>query len=64
MNYRGLYTKGELPPCRVCGMTAGKRMVSDENPERYFVVCEVCGFRTKPHPNQSAATKDWIGTKE
>ena len=38
-----------------------KRFISDTVPERYFVVCETCGYRTKPHGSQSTATKEWSG---
>lgn len=61
MNYRGVYKESPLQPCRVCDMDAGKRMVTDDVPERFFVVCEICGFKTKPHKNQSAATREWNG---
>lgn len=61
MNKRCRYFRKALPVCPKCGMYSGRRMVSDTNPEKYFVVCETCGFRTKPHPDQSAATNEWIG---
>ena len=50
-----------LPVCPKCGMDSGKRFISDTVPERYFVVCETCGYRTKPHGSQSTATKEWSG---
>ena len=50
-----------LPVCPNCGMDSGKRFISDTVPERYFVVCETCGYRTKPHGSQSTATKEWSG---
>ena len=49
-----------LPVCPNCGMDSGKRFISDTVPERYFVVCETCGYITKPHPTQTAATKEWM----
>ena len=49
-----------LPVCPKCGMDSGRRVVSDGIPERYFVVCETCGYMTKPHPTQTAATKEWM----
>ena len=51
----------ELPVCPKCGMDSGKRFVSDTVPEKYFVVCETCRYRTKPHGSQSTATKEWSG---
>ena len=48
-----------LPVCPKCGMNSGKRFISDTIPERYFVVCETCGYMTKPHPTQTA-TKEWM----
>ena len=50
----------ELPVCPNCGMDSGKRFISDTVPEKYFVVCETCGYMTKPHPTQTAATKEWM----
>ena len=61
MNYRGQYRRAPLKECRVCGMDAGKRMVTEDVPEKFYVVCEICAFKTKPHPNQNAATKEWNG---
>lgn len=61
MNYRGRYNRTPLPPCRVCGMDAGARKVTETVPEKFFVVCGVCGFKTRPHANQSAATREWKG---
>ena len=29
--------------------------------EQYYIVCQVCGFRTKKHPTRAAATRDWSG---
>lgn len=49
-----------LPVCPNCGMDSGKRFISDTVPEKYFVVCETCGYMTKPHPTQAAATKEWM----
>lgn len=61
MNYRGKYDRVELKECRVCGMDTGKRMVTETVPEKFYVVCEICAFKTKPHKSQSAATKEWNG---
>lgn len=59
MNWRGKYKYLDLKPCRACGMDAGARKASETIPEKYYVVCEVCGFKTRPHPTQSAASKEW-----
>ena len=59
MNYRGQYKLTELKHCRVCGMDAGVRMVTEALPERFFVVCKVCGYKTKPHKSQAHATREW-----
>lgn len=61
MNYKGLYHYTQLKNCRICGMDAGERMVSETVPEQFYVVCKVCGFKTHPHKNQTAATKEWNG---
>ena len=64
MNYRGLYKRVELKECPKCGMDAGKRMVTTNVPELFYVVCEVCGHKTKAHKSQSHATREWNGGKD
>ena len=59
MHYHGQYQHRELKHCRVCGMDAGARKVTVKSPERFYVVCEICGFKTRPHKSQSAATREW-----
>jgi hypothetical protein len=59
MNSRGKYHYMSLNTCRVCGMDSGARKVTETEPARFFVVCEACGFKTKPHKVQSEATKEW-----
>ena len=51
-----------LPVCPNCGMDSGDRKVlyGSGAQEKYFVVCETCGYMTKPHTTQSAATKEWM----
>lgn len=63
MTYLGKYKRMVLPECPVCGMDAGKRMMTENEPVSYYVVCEVCGFKTRPHPTQSAATNEWTRKK-
>lgn len=48
-----------LKHCRVCGMDSGVRKVTVKVPEKFYVVCEVCGYKTRPHPSQSGATREW-----
>ena len=52
----------ELPVCPKCGMDSGDRKVlyGSGAQEKYFVVCSMCGYMTKPHTSQSAATKEWM----
>ena len=59
MNYRGKHKYMELAPCRVCRMSAGVRKVTTSVPERFFVVCQCCGYKTQPCSTQSLATKEW-----
>lgn len=59
MNFRGQYKRTELKPCRVCDMDAAERMVTETVPEKFFVVCQICGFKTKPHKSQAHATREW-----
>ena len=61
MNYKGIYKHAPLKPCKKCHMDAGERKVREGVNEQYFVVCTACGYRTKPHKNQSAASKEWNG---
>ena len=61
MNKGSKYFKKPLRVCPKCGMDSGRRLVSDTIPERYFVVCETCGYRTKGYVDQTAATNEWIG---
>ena len=61
MNKLGKYKWAELKTCRICGMDAGERMVTDKVPEEFFVVCRICGYKTKKHTSQSHATREWNG---
>lgn len=63
MTYLGKYKRMKLPECPVCDMDSGKRMMTENEPVNYYVVCEVCGFKTRPHPTQSAATNEWSRKK-
>ena len=63
MNYRGIYRNVPLSLCRKCGMDSGVRKVTDTAIEQYFVECESCGFKTKYHKSQGAASKEWNGGK-
>lgn len=59
MNYGGRPRRTELKHCRVCGMDSGVRKVTVKVPEKFYVVCEVCGYKTGPHTTQSGATREW-----
>ena len=59
MNYRGIYKWVDLQPCSVCGKYAGARKVSVSWPEKFFVVCQSCGHKTRGHDSQIEATKEW-----
>ncbi len=59
MKYRGTHKRAPLTPCPVCGMDSGVRKVTVKVPEKFFVVCESCGFKTGPHTSQGGATKEW-----
>lgn len=59
MNYRGKTKYRELKECPSCGMDAGSRKMTVRVPESFFVVCECCGFKTKPHKTQGAASQEW-----
>lgn len=59
MNFRGQYNFVNLKHCKVCGMDAAARKVHEGVEDKFYVVCEVCGFKTKGHKNQSSASKEW-----
>lgn len=61
MNNRGRYKLKPLNHCPVCGMDSGTRKIVISNPERYFVLCESCGHKTKKHANVAHATREWNG---
>ena len=61
MNYHGKHKLVPLGLCRVCGMDAGIRKITTTVPEEHFVVCEVCGFKTKRHKSMPHATRKWNG---
>lgn len=63
MNRNGRRYPSTLKNCRVCGMDTGERMVTESFPEKFFVVCLCCGFKTRPHKTQNAATFEWNGGK-
>ena len=63
MNKGNRYFRYALPVCPKCGMDGGRRGVLETNPEQYFVVCEVCGFQTKPFSTQQGATYSWKKAK-
>lgn len=49
----------ELPTCPSCEMDSGIRMMSTKEPPDFYIVCQICGFKTRPCASLSAATKDW-----
>lgn len=59
MNGRGRRPRLRLGLCPNCGMDSGERMVREEIPERYIVVCRQCGCHTKSYSDMSAATGAW-----
>lgn len=59
MNGRGRNYFSNLQVCKACGMDAGIRMVTDTVPEEFYVVCQICGYKTRKHSTQSAATNEW-----
>jgi len=59
MNSYGRQRLVPLKHCRVCGMDAGARKIKEGAEDQFFIVCEICGFKTKPHKSWSAASKEW-----
>lgn len=66
MQRNNRHYRNVLPVCPKCGMDSGRRLVSETVPEKYFVICEACGYQTKPCATQSAATNAWsrMGKKD
>ena len=59
MTYNGKHRFHELNNCPKCNRFAGRRKIRNSIPEEFFVVCEVCGYKTKGHTTQHAATREW-----
>lgn len=59
MNYNGRSFRQDLKPCPKCGMSSGRRMVTDDVAELYIVRCESCGYQTPPRKTQSGASRIW-----
>lgn len=49
----------ELLPCPKCGMLGGHRIQSIHEPVKYYVVCDICRYRTKAASTLAAASKRW-----
>lgn len=64
MNSMGKRPRTPLPPCPRCGMDSGRRMVSDTTPEKYYVVCDTCGYHTAGFADMAHATRAWARKKE
>nr|DAM46689.1 MAG TPA: restriction alleviation protein [Caudoviricetes sp.] len=62
MNYRGQKHLQPLPPCQHCGMDSGVRKQTEE-PDRYCVICESCGWHTAMSTEKAKATRDWKNGK-
>lgn len=45
--------------CPKCGMDGGKRMVSENNPLKCYIVCETCGFVLGPYKDFQHVTREW-----
>ena len=59
MNYRGIPPKHKLEPCPKCRRDSGKRMQTETVPEKFYVVCQSCGYRVGPCGSPSAAAVKW-----
>lgn len=59
MNSENRHTTHKLEPCPKCGMDSGKRMQTETVPERFFIVCQSCGYRLGPYKAMCTATQQW-----
>lgn len=59
MNARNTPFRHPLEPCPKCNRDSGKRMQTETVPERFFIVCQSCGYRVGPCGSTSEATKKW-----
>ena len=49
----------KLENCPRCGMDSGERKTFDGPEEKYLVICTTCGYHTRWHPTQPAASNEW-----
>ena len=59
MKYHHQHKYSALKVCRVCGLDAGARKVGAKHPDHHYVVCEICGYKTRPHSTMAGATREW-----
>lgn len=59
MNCDNRHPVHKLEPCPRCNMDSGKRMQTETVPERFFVVCQSCGYTVGPCGSPSAASVKW-----
>jgi hypothetical protein len=60
LTYNGRHHKHRLKLCPACGMDSGERMCAEHEPiESYYIICTVCGFKTKEYASCGAAARAW-----
>lgn len=59
MNAYGRYRPQPLKHCPICGMDSGARKMTTRVPEKFLIVCECCGFKTKLRDTPGGATSEW-----
>lgn len=59
MNARHTAPRHRLEPCPKCHRDSGKRMQTETVLEKFYVVCQSCGYRVGPCGSPSVAAQKW-----
>ena len=59
MNCDNRHPVHKLEPCPRCNMDSGQRMQTETAPEKFFIVCQSCGYRLGPYKAMCTATQQW-----
>lgn len=59
MNRNNRRATALLEPCPQCGRDSGRRMQTETVPEKFYVVCQSCGYRVGPYKAIFAASQRW-----
>ena len=63
MSYKEKIRCSSLRRCRVCDQDAGECLVTEREPEVFYVACMCCGFSTRTYATPDSAVREWNGGK-